>query len=136
MADHAVSRIDRLVSRAARQAQETEPQGGCNDAVGKILGQTFDRRPADRRLIKLLRIAPDDHRYRLAATAHALALQSSGDSLHMLLKTFLRRKRSAQHGNQQNAEGQKKQGGLRKPCKEQRQPDETGQSRHTCRLAL
>lgn len=94
MTDHAVGRIDRLISRTTWQAQKPHPDGRGDDAIGKVLGETFDRRPADRRLIQLLRVAADDHRDSLAATLNSFTLQRSRNRLHMLLQTFLCRKRS------------------------------------------
>ena len=60
MADHAVGGVDRFVGGEARQTEHEEPEGRCDDAVGCVLGKTFDRRPRDAMLVERLRIASDD----------------------------------------------------------------------------
>ncbi len=50
MTDHAVGRVHGLVGRHARQARARAPEGRRHHAVGKILGETFDRGAHRRRL--------------------------------------------------------------------------------------
>ena len=67
VADHAVGGVDGLVGGRRRQAADRQPEGRRDDAVGKILGEAFDRRARHAGLVEPLGIAPDDHRDGLAA---------------------------------------------------------------------
>ena len=58
--DHAVRRVDRLVDDGARQSEYGAPEGGCNDGVGKILGQALDGGARDPGFIQSVGIATDD----------------------------------------------------------------------------
>ena len=61
MADHGVGGIDGLVGDQSRQAEQRQPEYRRHHAVGEILGAGFDRRAAHTGLVKLIRIAADDH---------------------------------------------------------------------------
>ena len=67
VADHAVGGVDRLVAGAADEPAERRPEDRRDDAVGKILRETLDRRPRDPRFVKRRRVAADDHRDRPAS---------------------------------------------------------------------
>ena len=112
MADHAVGGVDRLVGGAAGQPADREPEHRRDDAVGKILGEAFDRRARDARLVERLGIAADDLRHRLAAAFEPLALERIGDALDVLVEAPLRDQRACEHGHQREAERQQQQDAL------------------------
>ncbi len=106
MADHAVGGVDRLVERAARQAEAAEPDGGRHDPVGEILRQALDRGAADRRLVEALGVAPDDHRHGPAPGLEAAVAQGGLHRGDVLVQAALRRQaRAHQAEDDQGWEG-------------------------------
>ena len=86
MADHAIGGVQRLVGEEAGQAEDDVPEGGCDDAIGEVLGQGFDGRAGDAWRIEAGGIAADDMADRLAPRRQALRLQGLGDRRHVVEK--------------------------------------------------
>ncbi len=60
MADHGIRGVDRLVDGDARQAKQSEPAGRRHDAVGGILGKTFEGRTRNAAVIECPGVASDN----------------------------------------------------------------------------
>src|ERR1019366_4244521 len=60
VANHAVGGVDGLVARSAGKAAKREPEGGCHDAVRKILGEAFDRGAGDACRVEAHSVAAND----------------------------------------------------------------------------
>src|SRR5208283_4676038 len=134
VADHRIGGVGRLVGDAARQAGDGEPERGSDDAVGKVLRETLDRRACDPRFVERARIAPDNARNREPPGFDAAALQRLGDAHDMGVKTALRRQRGGERrerGHSQAALGQQglQQRGRRDGDREQ--PDQRSEAAET-----
>ncbi len=83
VADRRVGDIDRPAGEEPGQAEQQEPQGRCDDAVGQGLGGGFDGRTADARLVETAGVAADDARHRRARGRQAVAkgIGNGGDTL-------------------------------------------------------
>ncbi len=60
MADHGVHGVDGFVGQQARQAAQQEPEQGRDHAVGKILGQGFQRGAGHPGLVQFGGVPPDN----------------------------------------------------------------------------
>ena len=99
--DHAVRRVDRLVDDGARQSEYGAPEGGCNDGVGKILGQALDGGASDPGFIQIVGIATDDVAQASPAFGQSAPRQAVQNTRDMLVKAALRQQRGCQDGYRQ-----------------------------------
>ena len=108
MADHAVGGVDRLIKRAAGETAERQPKGGRDDAIGKILGEAFDRGAGDAGLVERLGLAADD-RADGARPPQVRCLQRVGDGGDMLIEASLRGRLAARSASSRKSGSEPRQ---------------------------
>ncbi len=103
MADHRIRRVQHLVGKQSRQAEDGIPERRRHHAIGEILGKAFDRRAADGRLVQSLGIAPDDAGNGGPPTGKPFVAQRNSDGRDVIGKALLRQEDRHQPGLQQDA---------------------------------
>ena len=94
-----------LQRRAAGQAEQRDPECRSDDTIGKILGETFDCRARDARLIELGSITTNNMRDRFASGFKA-HVERICDGANVRSKTALRRQaRCKERENDQAGQG-------------------------------
>ena len=101
VSNHAVRCVDRFVDDGARQSEHGAPEGGCNDGIGKILGQALDSGARYPDFIQSIGIAADDVAQTSPAFGQSGARQAVLDTRDVLVKAALRQQRGCQDGYRQ-----------------------------------
>jgi len=114
--NHAVGGVDCLVDRRARQPGDQHPEGGRHHPVGEILGEAFDRRPRNARLVKLRGVAAHNMRYCGAGSFEPVLFQGCRDSLYMGVQASLSEQRAGQDGHKDDAEREEQKATLDEQC--------------------
>ncbi len=81
------------------------PQARRHHAVGKILGETFDRRTCNAGLVEGTGIAPDDFGDRLTRAIEPLPFERLGHVTHVVIQTDLRDEGARGDGEEDNGVG-------------------------------
>ncbi len=90
MADYAVGGVDCLIEDRAGETAGGQPKGWRDNAIGKVLGEAFDRGPRDARFVEIIRDTADDLADGAARGLKTVALQSIGNRAHVFIKRALR----------------------------------------------
>ena len=101
------SGVDCLVNYAAGEAADTQPECRRDDAVGKILGEAFDRRAADGCFIEAFRVAADNLRDSGAAGFQSAGFQRFGNGRDMIFEALLCQQAAGGDSGQDDAERDK-----------------------------
>ena len=122
MPDHAVERVDRLVRRQPRQAEEQIPEQRRHYAVAQILARRLDGGPRRSRLVEALRVAPDE-----PADAAAPRVQARIETARRVedgvVQTAPGEQRAGEHGFDQPSPGRGVETAFDEPARQRRAGD-------------
>ena len=92
MPDHAVGRIDRLISPYSRQPEQQQPEERRHDAVAEALRQALYAGPRHTGFIQRSGVTPHDSGHRPPRGIQFASFQSADNWQHMDIKTVLRQR--------------------------------------------
>ena len=115
-ADHTVGGVDCFVECRPRETGNGHPEHRRDDSVGKILGETLDRRAGDAGRIERIGVAADNLGDRGAAGNDAALFQRGGDVGDVLVQAALRDQGAGDDGCGDQSKWQAKQFALDDEC--------------------
>ena len=101
MADHRIERVDRLVGKQPRQAEQRAPEQGCGDAIRSVLGEAFDGGAGDGGLVQVNGRTSDDAAQRIPRSSDPRSVERLGD----IRDVIVQRARCNQAGGDEGHQG-------------------------------